>query len=93
MVREVSTAELDAACRKCIHLSVTDTRALCRVLDSMGMEYNIISDSEADIYREVSVTQLAVALDKEGCEVKSMHEHDESLENYYMNLMGGGRNA
>ena len=93
MVREVSAAELDAACRKCFRLSVTDTRALCRVLDGMGMEYNIISESEADIYGEVSVTQLAVALDKEGCEVRSMHEHDESLENYYMNLMGGGRNA
>lgn len=93
MVREVSAAELDAACRKCIRLSVTDTRALCRVLDGMGMEYNIISESKADIYGEVSVTHLAVALDKEGCEVRSMHEHDESLENYYMNLMGGGRNA
>ncbi len=93
MVREISAAELDAACRKCIRLSVTDTRVLCRVLDGMSMEYTIISDSEADIYGEVSVTQLAIALDQEGCEVKSMHERDESLENYYMNLMGGGRNA
>lgn len=93
MVREVSAAELDAVCRKCVRLSVTDTRALCRVLDGMGMEYNIISDTDADIYGEISVTQLAIALDKENCEVKSMHEHDESLENYYMNLMGGGKNA
>lgn len=93
MVREVSAAELDAACRKCIRLSVTDTRALCRALDGMGMEYTIISDSEADIYGEVNITQLVIALDKEGCEVKFMHERDESLENYYMNLMGGGRNA
>ena len=93
MVREVSAAELDAACRKYVRIAVTDEGALCRVLDGMGMEYNIISDSEADIYGEVSVTRLAVALDKEGCEVRSIYEYDESLENYYMNLMGGGRNA
>ena len=54
---------------------------------------NIVSDTEADVYGEISVTKLALALDKENCEVKSMQEHDESLENYYMNLVGGGRNA
>ena len=93
IVKEISAANLDAVCRKCIRLSVTDTRILCRVLDQMEIEYNIVSDTEADVYGEISVTKLALALDKENCEVKSMQEHDESLENYYMNLVGGGRNA
>lgn len=93
IVKEISAANLDEVCRKCIRLSVTDTRILCRVLDQMEMEYNIVSDTEADVYGEISVTKLALALDKENCEVKSMQEHDESLENYYMNLVGGGRNA
>ena len=93
IVKEISAANLDAVCRKCIRLSVTDTRILCRVLDQMEMEYNIVSDTEADVYGEIIVTKLALALDKENCEVKSMQEHDESLENYYMNLVGGGRNA
>lgn len=93
IVKEISAANLDAVCRKCIRLSVTDTRILCRVLDQMELEYNIVSDIEADVYGEISVTKLALALDKENCEVKSMQEHDESLENYYMNLVGGGRNA
>lgn len=93
IVKEISAANLDAVCRKCIRLSVTDTRILCRVLDQMEMEYNIVSDTEADVYGEISVTKLALALDKENCEVKSMQEQDESLENYYMNLVGGGRNA
>ena len=93
IVKEISAANLDAICRKCIRLSVTDTRILCRVLDQMEIEYNIVSDTEADVYGEISVTKLALALDKENCEVKSMQEHDESLENYYMNLVGGGRNA
>lgn len=93
IVKEISAANLDAVCRKCIRLSVTDTRILCRVLDQMELEYNIVSDTEADVYGEISVTKLALELDKENCEVKSMQEHDESLENYYMNLVGGGRNA
>lgn len=93
MVREVSARELDDACRKCIRLSVTDTKVLCRVLDGIGVEYSVVSDTDADIYGEVSVTRLAIALDKEDCEIKAVHERDESLENYYMNLMGGERHA
>ena len=33
------------------------------------------------------------ALAKEHCEVYSMKEQDESLESFYMNLVGGGRHA
>ena len=93
IVKEISAADLDAVCRKCTRLSVTDTRILCRVLDGMGLEYNIVSDTQADVFGEISVTKLAIALDREHCEVKSMNERDESLENYYMNLVGGGRDA
>ena len=92
-MKEISAVELDAVCRKCVRLSVTDTKILCRALDTLNVEYNIISDTDADVYDEISITNLTMALAKENCEIKSMHEHGESLENYYMNLIGGGRNA
>jgi ABC-2 type transport system ATP-binding protein len=41
----------------------------------------------------VNVTQLAAALAKENCEVLSMQEHDETLESYYLSLVGGGDHA
>lgn len=91
IVKEISAEELNAACRKCVRLTVSDTRVLCRVLDRMEQEYQILSDSEADIYGETNISQLISALGAEGCEVISLHEHDESLESYYINLMGGGR--
>lgn len=92
IVKEISAAELEAACRKCIRLTVSDTKALSRVLEEFGLEYTILSDCEADIFGSIGVTELTLALAKADCEVKSMHERDESLENYYMNLIGGGPN-
>lgn len=92
IVKEISAAELEAACRKCIHLIVTDTKVLSRVLDKMGLEYTILSDSEADIFGEVGVTDLTLKLFNQNCEVKSMQERNESLENYYINLVGGTKN-
>ena len=93
MVKELSAEELESACRKCVRVEVTDTGALARVLDSMKLDYKIISWTTAEIYEKANVTQLAAALAKENCEIISMQEKDESLESYYISLLGGGRNA
>ena len=93
MVKELSAQELEAACRKCVHVEVSDTGALARVLDGMGVDYKIRSEKEADIFAQLNVSQLTLALAKENCEALSMQERDESLESYFINLVGGGGHA
>ena len=90
MVKEMSAAELDAACRKCIRVQVSDVRALSRVLDEMDLEYSILSDTMADIFAKINISQLALALADQGCDIISLDEREESLESYYVNLIGGG---
>jgi ABC-2 type transport system ATP-binding protein len=92
LVKEISAAELEASCRKCIKVEVTDTKALVRVLDAEGLEYEVISEIIANIYGKVNLSQLVLALAKEECELISSHEQDESLENYFINLVGGEHN-
>lgn len=89
MIKELSAEELDAACRKCMRIEVTKAPALARVLDGMGVEYKILSDTEADVFAKLNVTALTNALTAEGCELVSVTERDESLESYYINLVGG----
>lgn len=89
IVREISAEELEHACRKCIRLTVSDTRALACVLDKMRLEYSIVSEDEADVFGELNISELVLALAQEECQVLSLHEKDESLESYYVNLMGG----
>ena len=89
IVKELSARELEAACRKCLRVEVTDTRALARVLDGMGVEYKILSDGQADVFAQLNISQLSRALDGEGCELLSAQERDESLESYFVNLVGG----
>ena len=93
MIKEISAEELEAACRKCTRMEVSDTAVLARILDSMNVEYKIISDHTADVFSKVNVTQLTAALAKENCEVLSMQEKDESLESYYISLVGGADHA
>ncbi len=56
------------------------------------MEYNIISDKAADVYAKINVSELTLALAQKNCEVISMQERNESLESYYIGLVGGKEN-
>ncbi len=87
IVKEISAAEMEAACRKRIRLTVSDMGVLCRVLEQAGLEYSVLSDTQADIFGKITVTEMTLALDKENCKIISMQERDESLENYYINLL------
>lgn len=89
LVKEISADELDAACRKCTRIEITDTKLLAHVLDKKHIDYQILSDTCADIYEKISITELVSALAEVNCEVFSMQERDESLESYYISLVGG----
>lgn len=91
IVKEISAGELEAACRKCARLTVSNIKALVRVLDEMNMQYAVISAHEADVYGDINLSDLIHVLDREKCTLNSIHEHDESLESYYIGLVGGGK--
>ncbi len=91
IVREMSAEELEAACRKCVRITVSDTEKLATVLDGMNLEYKIIDEKTADVFGKPTVTSLAAALYEKKCELISMQEQDESLESFYISLVGGER--
>ena len=72
---------------------MTDVQALSCVLTEMGVEYTIISEKSADIFSKINVSKLALSLAKKNCEALSVQERDESLESYYISLVGGKENV
>ena len=91
MVKEITAEELAKSCRKCAVLTVTDTGVLARALDLLGLEYDILSESTANVYGEIPISELTMEMAKDRCRILSLHEKDETLESYYINLTGGGR--
>lgn len=89
IVKEMSADALETACRKCIRIEVSDTRRLARLLDSENLEYTIISQTEAEIYGHIDITDMALKLSKENVKIITMNEKDESLESHYIRLVGG----
>lgn len=93
MIKEMSAEELEMRCRKCVRAEVSTASILARVLDGMGASYRVVDNSKVDIYGDIPITKLARALDQENCTLYSMKERDESLESFYMNLIGGAHHA
>lgn len=93
MIKELSADELDAACRKALRVTVSDMHALVRVLDALRLDYSVTDQHTADIYAELPISELVHALDNENCTLLDATAHDESLESYFISLVGGERHA
>ncbi len=91
IIKEMNASALEAACRKCIKITVTDTKILSGVLDEAGAEYSVLSDTQAEIYGEIEITELALKLNARRCRIQTITEHNETLESFYINLVGGER--
>ncbi len=90
IIKEISAQELEQAVRKCMIAEVSDIKALTMVLEKMNVTYEIISDSKAKIFEKMSVTLLSEKLSAKGCELLGLTEADESLESFFLDLVGGG---
>lgn len=91
IVKEISATDLESVCRKCVFMEVSNTKALACVLDRMKIEYKILSNTTADVFTKMKASLLISELTKENCEVISMQERAESLESFYISLVGGAK--
>ena len=91
IIKEISADELEQVCRKCMRVTVSDINAFSRVMDRLNLEYSVTDSKTADIFAPISVTELVFALHAADCELITVSEHDESLESYFINLIGGGK--
>ena len=92
IVKEISSEELEQNFRKRIQLNVSNVKECVKYLEEINMPYKVISNETIDIYEKINVSELVIALSKRDCTVNEFSEKGESLENYYLNLIGGAEN-
>ena len=71
-----------------MRVTVSNTKILSVLLDEKGTEYAVVDDRTVDIFAQMSITELTLALKERDCDLLSANERDESLEAYFMNLVG-----
>ena len=89
MVKEIAADELEKTCRKCVELSVGSVEAAVETLESTGADYRVTAADTVEVDGEIGLSDLLLKLAQNGCAVLSMKARDESLESYYLSLVGG----
>lgn len=89
MIKEISASDLESSFRKSVRIEVTDRKALAAVLEQAGQPYRILAPNVIEVYNRVNISHLTADLEKYHCDILSIQEREENLENYYVNLIGG----
>ena len=93
IIKEISSRELEKDFNKRTQIKVNNIKECVKYLEEEKIEYKVISDEIIDIYEKINVSELVIALSKRNCIVNDFQEKGESLENYFLNLVGGADNV
>ena len=93
IVRQMTAKELSNECRKSIRMKVSDINLLSKVMEEKSIDYKVVDSNTADVYAELTFSDVAKDFEKVGCKIINMQERDESLEAFYLALLGGNDNV
>ena len=93
MKKEISKDELINKMKHRILLKVNDAKKIIPYLDSQNITYEIENDKTINIFSNIKIPKLISDLSKNNLEVIDVLEASETLENYFLNLIGGDDNA
>ena len=92
IIKKIDKHELEKKYKKRTQITITNLKECVKYLEEKRLSYKVISDNTIDIYEKINVSELVIELSKRNCTVNDYQEKGESLENYYLNLIGGASN-
>ena len=93
ILEEISTEELQNRCRKSITVNVDNPAKGKEIFSKLGLkDFTVSSNGDIKIYDEnVKIYDVVNALEKGKLELLSINSSEESVEEYYLNLVKGGK--
>ncbi len=91
ILKEITKDQLEENLKKRIVFKVDTEEELCSALDETNLQYKLTSPTEGELYGEISISALSDILKSRGITLIKVSQKDETLESYYINLLGGGK--
>ena len=92
IIQEITSEELMKKMEHKIILTVDDPKEFVKYFEQNNISYEVMDSKTINIYGKHNLSKLVSGLSKKNLIADEIHEQEESLENYYMNLIGGGNN-
>lgn len=92
ILKEISSSELMKKLEHKIELKVSNQQEFVKYFEANNISYDVIDSKTINVYGKINLSKFISNLSKENLIADEIHEQEESLENYYMNLIGGAKN-
>ena len=92
ILEEITAEGLQDKCRKSVNVKVSDVAKAESVLKDLKIkDYKAYPSGDVKIFENVVINDLVVAFTKEGITVLGINSQEESVEDYYLNLIKEGK--
>ena len=92
IIQEITSEELMKKMEHKIILTVNDPKEFVKYFEQNNISYEVMDSKTINVYGKHNLSKLVSGLSKKNLIADEIHEQEETLENYYMNLIGGGNN-
>lgn len=91
IIQEITSEELMKKMEHKIILTVNEPKEFVKYFEEHNISYEVMDNKTINVYGKHNLSKLVSGLSKKNLIADEIHEQEETLENYYMNLIGGGR--
>ncbi len=92
IIREISSDELSKKLEHKFILKVNGQNNFIKYFEENKISYEVVDKETINVYGENNLSKFINKLSKKNLIADDIHEQEESLESYYMNLLGGDKN-
>ena len=92
LLEEITAQELKERCRKSLMVKVDNIEKAEKVIKELGsLDYKVSPNGEIKIYDNLKIKDVVVCLDEAGVNLLGINSSEESVEEYYLNLIKEGK--
>ncbi len=92
LLEELTVGELQDKGRKSLLIKFADVENAYKVLKELGVkDFKTFSNGDVQIYDELDIGSFVAKLNDKKLKILSINSSDETVEDYYLNLIKGGR--
>ena len=88
LIEEITAEELQSRCRKSLHIKVNNVNASEELLKKLKInDYKISPNGDVNIYDNVKIKDMISAFAEANIDILAINSSEESVEEYYLNLI------
>ena len=92
IIQEITAQELKEKCRKSLMVKVDNIEKAEKALKGLGIhDYKVSTNGEIQIYDNVKIKDVMACLDAADVSISAINSSEESVEEYYLNLIKEGK--